>query len=259
MSYQNSANREHSVEKGKGYDLSSGETFGFTLGDEMMGNLYDVQIKRDPIYGTPVFETLGGRSACPHQANTDAREKFSLRYSRGINENEPEGQLDDVVQGSLDLYERDVAVHYDPDNGVECASFYVTVINDSPYGDTWEWYMLVDRGGSSSNPDMPGLMISVEGVSENMFSKIVLPPLTTDKKEEIYRINFCPFPDGRDIDAIRGNGTYRNIEIKMSSMCEEDMYLSDGLAKFSRWTDDTKEPPTCAPGKSECSDVIFEV
>ena len=39
-----------------------------------------MQIARDPIYGTPVFGLVGGRSKCPHEHGTDAREGVRLGF-----------------------------------------------------------------------------------------------------------------------------------------------------------------------------------
>ena len=33
-----------------------------------VGDYFDVKVMRDPIYGTPIFVTLAGRSMCPHEA-----------------------------------------------------------------------------------------------------------------------------------------------------------------------------------------------
>ena len=47
-------------------------TTGYTLKDNNTGGLFTVNIKKDPIYGTPMFETIAGESSCPHEEGTVA-------------------------------------------------------------------------------------------------------------------------------------------------------------------------------------------
>lgn len=37
-----------------------------------------VEVYEDPFYGTPVFKTISGLSKCPHEAQTLARENFTI-------------------------------------------------------------------------------------------------------------------------------------------------------------------------------------
>ena len=52
-------------------------TTGYTLRDTG-GDLLSVDIKTDPIYGTPVFDLLGGSTSCPNEPGTLARDAFQL-------------------------------------------------------------------------------------------------------------------------------------------------------------------------------------
>lgn len=47
-------------------------TTDYTLSDNNPGDLFSVNVKRDPVYGTPMFETIAGESNCPHEENTVA-------------------------------------------------------------------------------------------------------------------------------------------------------------------------------------------
>ncbi len=52
-------------------------TTGYTLRDTS-GDLLSVDVKTDPIYGTPVFDLLGGSTSCPNEPGTLARDAFQL-------------------------------------------------------------------------------------------------------------------------------------------------------------------------------------
>ncbi|MFY0608467.1 MAG: T9SS type A sorting domain-containing protein [Cyclobacteriaceae bacterium] len=51
---------------------SSGEltrTVGYTLADDDFGDNFTVNILKDPVYGTPVFELVSGASSCPYEGD----------------------------------------------------------------------------------------------------------------------------------------------------------------------------------------------
>jgi len=51
----------------------------FIVSDDDQGDKFTFNIKTDPVYGTPVFDSIYGKSSCPHEENTLARQrcKFS--------------------------------------------------------------------------------------------------------------------------------------------------------------------------------------
>ncbi|MEL6923224.1 MAG: hypothetical protein AAFO94_04180, partial [Bacteroidota bacterium] len=53
-------------------------TTGFVLNDDDPGDFFSVDIKSDPVYSTPVFELVSGRSSCPHEPGTQPRESLQL-------------------------------------------------------------------------------------------------------------------------------------------------------------------------------------
>ncbi len=53
-------------------------TTGYTLKDNNTGGLFTVNIKKDPVYGTPMFETIAGESSCPHEEGTVALDNTVL-------------------------------------------------------------------------------------------------------------------------------------------------------------------------------------
>jgi len=54
-------------------------TTGFELKDDDPGDFFSVDVKKDPVYGTPVFQLVSGRSSCPWEAGTQPRETPQLQ------------------------------------------------------------------------------------------------------------------------------------------------------------------------------------
>ena len=69
-----------SVELGAtyGWGRAYTRTVGYHLADNDPGDYFSVNIKKDIVYGTPVFETVAGESMCPHEDNTVPREKCQI-------------------------------------------------------------------------------------------------------------------------------------------------------------------------------------
>ncbi|PHN08002.1 thrombospondin type 3 repeat-containing protein [Flavilitoribacter nigricans] len=53
-------------------------TTGFILNDDDEGDFYSVDIKTDPVYNTPVFELVSGRSSCPLEPGTQPRDDLQI-------------------------------------------------------------------------------------------------------------------------------------------------------------------------------------
>ncbi|MEM1094460.1 MAG: T9SS type A sorting domain-containing protein [Bacteroidota bacterium] len=83
---------------------TSSQTIGYVLSDPDVGDFFSVDVGTDPVYGTPVFQTVSGRSSVPHEEGTQQRDN-------------PEIEINPPV-----IYDAD------PD---EAANFQVTVINNS--------------------------------------------------------------------------------------------------------------------------------
>lgn len=64
-------------------------TTGFELSDDDPGDFFSVNIKRDPVYGTPVFDLVSGRSSCPWEAGTQPREALQLQADSYIQSGVP--------------------------------------------------------------------------------------------------------------------------------------------------------------------------
>lgn len=53
-------------------------TFGYEIYDDDPGDYYSVNIKRDPVYNSPVFELVAGTSSCPAEPGTQPRDEMQL-------------------------------------------------------------------------------------------------------------------------------------------------------------------------------------
>eukprot|EP00949_MAST-11_sp_MAST-11-sp1_P001596 g1596.t1 len=77
---ETSGSVEFTVEVGTSRVLSKEETTTTTivLRDDTLGDYFDVNILRDPIFGTPLFKVQSGASMCPHEPRTVARQAISM-------------------------------------------------------------------------------------------------------------------------------------------------------------------------------------
>jgi hypothetical protein len=66
-------------------------TAGFVLDDNDAGDYFSVNVKKDPVYNTPVFELAAGTSSCPHELGTQPRDRMEFYVPDGIKENLIEG------------------------------------------------------------------------------------------------------------------------------------------------------------------------
>lgn len=66
---------------------------GYVLNDDDVGDFFSIDILADEVYGTPVFKLVSGRSKCPWEPGTQAREGVQL-LSDGLNKfvDDPNGQ-----------------------------------------------------------------------------------------------------------------------------------------------------------------------
>jgi len=115
---------------GVGSSHGSETTSSFTLQDKDPMDMFDVQILRDPVYNTPVFKTVAGRSWCPHEPGTDASEAFDVSFAS------EDVVLDLSGLGAAREKKRNVARQQLGDDAKgKCASFFVDVDNLTPYVD----------------------------------------------------------------------------------------------------------------------------
>lgn len=53
-------------------------TTGYSLDDDDNGDYFSIDIKKDPVYDTPVFELVSGTSSCPWEEGTQPRDAMQL-------------------------------------------------------------------------------------------------------------------------------------------------------------------------------------
>eukprot|EP00941_MAST-03F_sp_MAST-3F-sp1_P004751 g4751.t1 len=181
------ASEKHRATENEQEDGIESETaIEFTLADVTTGDYFDVGVYQDRVYGTPVFKTLAGRSKCPHEFMTDARQAFDVQFPK------EENQLD-LVGDSTSLKARSVSVPKGSSEGT-CASFYLNVINESPYEERLELIIDilppedVDIFGKF---DYQGLILG--GAYQNVIGGEYLPMMSYGTR--LFRLNICPDDD----------------------------------------------------------------
>lgn len=215
---------------------------------------------------------------CPHESGTDAREAFNVVFPKELNELDLHGS--DVADKARNV----VRDHADTANGGTltdaadavgtCVSFYVEVVNETPYGDNMEMLMEltpptdsnmqtgITREGMGYN-DITGITMT-SGVSFSGVSAMQELPILLDDQRKRYRVDLCP-QSGDDRDFItRGarmqamnddlvdprtttdkDGTdfnngyvYCNLGIKVWSKCEYEYWASSYVKGKNRADDD---------------------
>eukprot|EP00968_Pinguiococcus_pyrenoidosus_P014204 scaffold1290_cov278-Pinguiococcus_pyrenoidosus.AAC.1 len=205
-------------------------TVSFSLEDQEDLNAYDVRVLTDPIYGTPVFDLVAGRSRCPHEPGTDPREQWDFLFSDGPEQLDAKGEANDKVR----VVSRPVGA----DLGTP-ASFDVDLFNISPYDDYIIPYIHIT---SESDSDLEGhsyygiygLRMESDFTMETATYEM---PLLPGGKANHWRIDMFPSSDDERDFAERAarmlkedkrdaagrehpGALYCNVEITIFSTCE---------------------------------------
>ena len=140
------------------YEITN--TVGLELGDDdddPPGDVFSVNIKADPVYGTPVFDLVGGTSSCPWESGTLPREGVGLAVNTPVLTNIPPEQ-----PANFDLY----------------------LTNTSQNDETRTYLLSLIQG---SNPD--GAIISVGGavLGDDELS-FTMPPNLDDPQRATMRV-----------------------------------------------------------------------
>ncbi|WP_425421027.1 LamG-like jellyroll fold domain-containing protein [Phaeodactylibacter xiamenensis] len=110
-------------------------TVKYVLKDDDPGDNYTINLKRDQVYGTPVFDVVAGETMCPWESNTVNRQEVSLA-------------IDPTIQTGV--------------GSNQAAVFNLTLGNTSQTSQTMAYRMGEVPG---SNPN--GALIDIIGISEN--------------------------------------------------------------------------------------------
>ncbi|CAL2107234.1 Concanavalin A-like lectin/glucanases superfamily protein [Tenacibaculum sp. 190524A02b] len=177
----------------------------FTLNDDDAGDQFDISIKRDPEYDTPMFKTNAGRSSCPFESGTVPREGVEL-----------------IV---------DKVVGYG--TGDESILYNLTLRNTQVANDATRKTYIVGMAGSS-NP--LGAVVNLnespifEPATTSRFVFDLDPNSPTGVQQEVK----AQLRIARGTDA-PSEISYENIKIQMYSECEQagDRYRSYGVDEYA--------------------------
>lgn len=235
--------KEFSWGQGEARSLSTGksseESYGFTIGDADLGDYFDILVGRDPVYGTPVFKTIGGQSSCPREQGTHHRDRFNTQFVM-------ENQFEDAV----DLGEKTatIAVDFDKENK-KCASVYIEITKEYS-SDYMAPYVLAVH---SVEDGLAGILTKFDG---NPFHGAVeVPFYQKGLKKRKHRIDFCPSEDGNDVDI---DGVYGPIQLVVFSECEWLMQMNNDLSIIHQTDEDPDEEKCFGGNKNQCSDKVFD-
>jgi hypothetical protein len=129
-------------------------TVGYTLADDDIGDNFTINIKKDPVYGTPVFDLVSGQSQCPHEPKTQPREGVDMAADKQVAVNVP---MNDVAVFKLTLgntsqseevkfYTLEGLQENNPDGAVIRFNGLPSLNVGIPYGENVEVTMTVGRG-----------------------------------------------------------------------------------------------------------------
>jgi hypothetical protein len=132
-------------------------TVKFGLGDDDLGDYYDVRIHEDPRTGVPLFQTVSGRSSCPNAWQTVPRERIEVLRRKFV--------LEDV----------------DPNQSV---SIKVPIVNSSPTDEMFPYSIV-----QNATTNQKGLKMRMFGqsVTEEFIPVYLLPQEITNVEFEITR------------------------------------------------------------------------
>lgn len=132
-------------------------TTGFHLEDDDPEDEFSVSVKKDPHYGTPVFELFSGTSSCPWEKGTQAH---------------------DGVAMSLDTYEQLVPADQN-------AQFKLYLVNASESGAYRDYLLSLVQ---ASNPE--GAIIEVSGnvLGDDELKFNEMPPNSEDPQQQMVRV-----------------------------------------------------------------------
>jgi len=193
-----------------GKTSSNGHEFSrsvsITLDDGDIGDYFTIRITSDPVFGTPVFTTIGGVSKCPGETLTSKAESVATVYV--VNHCGP--SHDKPCSKQWLTYEEDVAY------------FGMVIVNNSPTEDLFfgtigfdNWYDSYYRQEYTDDVNKPGYC-----GSPNQRGGITATIMETDIQYIPYRVEVVvPFSVKRDFQT----GpclVYNDVKIDLTATCE---------------------------------------
>ena len=164
------------IETGDSKEQKSLKSFtaGFTLSDGEADDFVVVDVYEDPVYKTPIFNYIGGRSSCPYEGSGDPLHKFEVVYDPAFSPSQS-----DIIEGvgqeyklnitNTGAFQRDYLVSvedaYNPD-GAEIRlagkAAGIPSVQDINIGVTKPVSIIVDKLLASSTFAYPNLRINIE-------------------------------------------------------------------------------------------------
>lgn len=157
-------------------------TTGYTLMDKNLGDAYTVNIKKDPVYGTPVFDLLAGQSSCPAEDNTVPRNIVELRTDAAIQRGVPVG-----TAAVFKVYVKNLSALN------EARTYRISLVPDS-------------------NPD--GAKVDIRGSTGIFSQEITVGPLS-----ENYVTIFVTQPPRNGLNPDQDVYAFENIKFKVEDAC----------------------------------------
>ena len=223
-----------------------------TLEDEEMLDFFDVGIKNDPVYGTPVFETVAGRTMCPHEPYTQNRAEWALRFPTD------EALLDDSSSSTVYAKARSLS---SPTGSADedCVSFFLDTWNLTPYDDRLDLILRLKgtaeedkystTNGIFKERDTVGLELSMAGHEEPFTvlagEKLRIPVSICPTDARVFAAREAVLAANGVLDA-QGNAhsgkVYCNLVLSSTMACEEPY---DGMEVYKTLRYDAEQMQLC--------------
>ncbi len=176
--------------QGGGSDKSNAFTTGYVLKDDDPGDTWTMDVKKDPMFLTPVFDIKAGQSSCPWEVGTAHREGVAMI------------PIDGTVRTNV------------PSN--EPAVFHFQLGNKSS---TYEDWTYVVSAGPESNPD--GAIIKLNGAIMDHPTLFAISYGTTLP----ITITVERGPEAYDYGVTSGKG----LEVRLYSLCHDERCTALGF------------------------------
>lgn len=196
---------------GESFDTTT--TISYTFADDDPNDSYSVDVKKDDVFGTPVYKLRGGESMCPWIPGTLNREEIGLQFDKLTDINVPAN---------------------------EAASFKVRLSNLGQTGRDPLVYIIGIKQGSNTD----GALVSMEG--ESLINPIQVQLQPRETKEFVISIERGP-----DVNIYNYNNI--GIFAASECQYQHALGLGYNLAAYADWEDNHNgEPkPTEADGVIE--------
>jgi hypothetical protein len=171
-------------------------TISYTLEDDDQGDNFSVNVKKDPVYNTPVFELAAGRASCPAEPSAQPRDEVYFTAVNPVVRNVP---------------------------GTDYANFTLKIYNTSQSHETRTYRLAYDQGSNIANEsvriagtDYTGIPVTLSplayGDSATVIVSIKRLPgssVYAYEGERFQVLNLCtPLTDSREANSLQVSAYY---------------------------------------------------